>query len=76
MPPVTYLLGGYMSTKKPHMQAPPDDYIRNFVSWMKDSVVYTKGTVNPVEYYQVPVGAMNAIADNLLDIAATIEEKL
>ncbi len=74
MPPLPNL-GGFMSSKEPHIQAPPDDYIRDTVEWIKDCPTYSKGKVKPTTYYQVPVGAMNAIADNLLDIAATLEEK-
>lgn len=65
-----------MSVKEPHRQAPADDYLRDFVKWISNCNIITTGKVKPLEFYQVPKTAMNAISDNLLDIAAEIEEKI
>lgn len=65
-----------MSVKEPHIQAPADDYLRDFVEWISECNTITTGKVKPLEFYQVPKGVMNAISDNLLDIAADIEKKI
>lgn len=64
-----------MSSQEPVFQTfYSDEYLRDVVEWINRCPIIEKGK-GKLKIYEVPVGAMDAISDNLLDIAANIEER-